>query len=233
MTAAARDDAPTATASHRSSKRSTRLLAARRSCRHRAADRGALTFTSGPSSQVRAGARPTGEPKDNRQASCERVLTTGSPRVMTRTLRRNNGSLPSDGPHEQLTCTRAWRPEEGDGHECGPTRHSAAPGVEHEAVPGTNMVGPGGLAGDRSSCSSPRTPAGAQTKGEDAAAALGIQVNLLWVDHRRGARHLHAGRLRAGRDRLLPGEARRPRGVDELRHLRARVRRLLLRRLRA
>ena len=41
--------------------------------------------------------------------------------------------------------------------------------------------------------------------------------------HRRRARHLHAGRLRAGRDRLLPGQARRPRGVDELRHLRPRA----------
>ena len=50
--------------------------------------------------------------------------------------------------------------------------------------------------------------------------------------HRRGARHLHAGRLRARRDRLLPGQARRPRGVDELRHLRPRLRRLLPRRLR-
>ena len=43
--------------------------------------------------------------------------------------------------------------------------------------------------------------------------------------HRRGAGHLHAGRLRAGRDRLLPGQARRPRGQHELRHLRARLRR--------
>ena len=41
--------------------------------------------------------------------------------------------------------------------------------------------------------------------------------------HRRRPRHLHAGRLRAGRDRLLPGQARRPRGEHELRHLRARA----------
>ena len=45
--------------------------------------------------------------------------------------------------------------------------------------------------------------------------------------HRRGARDLHAGRLRAGRDRLLPGEARGPRGEHELRGLRARVRGVL------
>ncbi len=32
--------------------------------------------------------------------------------------------------------------------------------------------------------------------------------------HRRGARHLHAGRLRARRDRLLPGQARRARRVS-------------------
>ena len=49
--------------------------------------------------------------------------------------------------------------------------------------------------------------------------------------HRRRAGDLHAGRLRARRDRLLPGEARRPRGEHELRHLRPRLRRLLLRRL--
>ena len=45
--------------------------------------------------------------------------------------------------------------------------------------------------------------------------------------HRRRARHLHAGRLRPRRDRLLPGQARRPRGEHELRHLRPRLRRLL------
>ena len=50
--------------------------------------------------------------------------------------------------------------------------------------------------------------------------------------HRRRPRHLHAGRLRPGRDRLLPGQARRPRGEHELRHLRPRLRRLLPRRLR-
>ena len=49
--------------------------------------------------------------------------------------------------------------------------------------------------------------------------------------HRRRAGDLHAGRLRAGRDRLLPSQARRPRRVDELRDLRARLHRLLLRRL--
>ena len=43
----------------------------------------------------------------------------------------------------------------------------------------------------------------------------------------RRPRDLHAGRVRPGRDRLLPGEARRPRGVHELRHLRHRVRGLL------
>ena len=48
---------------------------------------------------------------------------------------------------------------------------------------------------------------------------------------RRGARHLHAGGLRARRDRLLPGEARGARRVDELRDLRPRLRRLLPRRL--
>ena len=48
---------------------------------------------------------------------------------------------------------------------------------------------------------------------------------------RRRPRHLHAGRLRPRRDRLLPGQARRPRGEHELRHLRPRVRGLLLRRV--
>ena len=47
--------------------------------------------------------------------------------------------------------------------------------------------------------------------------------------HRRRARHLHAGRLRPRRDRLLPGQARGTRGQHELRHLRARLRRLLRR----
>ena len=62
--------------------------------------------------------------------------------------------------------------------------------------------------------------------------------------HRGHARHLHAGRVCARGDRLLPGEARRPRGQHELRHLRhrrsshsfrrvpTRLRRLQLRRLR-
>ena len=61
---------------------------------------------------------------------------------------------------------------------------------------------------------------------------LGTQVNLLWVVI--GAVlviFMQAG-LRAGRDRLLPGQARRPRGEHELRHLRPRLRRLLPRRLR-
>ena len=61
---------------------------------------------------------------------------------------------------------------------------------------------------------------------------LGKQVEPALGRHRRRARDLHAGRLRPGRDRLLPGQARRPRGVDELRHLRPRLRRLLPRRLR-
>ena len=59
-----------------------------------------------------------------------------------------------------------------------------------------------------------------------------ISLNLLWVVI--GAVlviFMQAG-LRAGRDRLLPGEARRPRRVDELRDLRPRVRRVLPRRLR-
>ncbi len=43
--------------------------------------------------------------------------------------------------------------------------------------------------------------------------------------------HLHAGGVRPRRDRLLPGQARRPRRQHELRHLRARLHRLLLRRL--
>ena len=60
---------------------------------------------------------------------------------------------------------------------------------------------------------------------------LGHATNLLWVDHRRRAGDLHAGRLRARRDRLLPGQACRPRRQHELRHLRPRVRRLLLHRL--
>ena len=45
--------------------------------------------------------------------------------------------------------------------------------------------------------------------------------------HRGGARDLHAGRVRAGGDRVLPGEARSPRGEHELRDLRARVRGVL------
>ena len=42
---------------------------------------------------------------------------------------------------------------------------------------------------------------------------------------------LHAGRFRPRRDRLLPGEARRSRREHELRHLRPRLRRLLVHRL--
>ncbi len=66
----------------------------------------------------------------------------------------------------------------------------------------------------------------------EAVTALGQQINLLWIVI--GAVlviFMQAG-LRPGRDRLLPCQARRPRGVDELRHLRPRVRRLLPRRLR-
>ncbi len=52
------------------------------------------------------------------------------------------------------------------------------------------------------------------------------------LDHpRRGARHLHAGGLRARRDGLLSREARRPRGEHELRRFRVGLRRLLSRRL--
>ena len=43
---------------------------------------------------------------------------------------------------------------------------------------------------------------------------------------RRGAGHLHAGRVRARRDRLLPGQARRPRGQHQLGHLLPGLRRL-------
>ena len=72
-----------------------------------------------------------------------------------------------------------WR-RKGRHSLCGTVTQSGTPEVEHEAVPGTNVVGPRGghtvilvfVAA---------TPAGAQTKGEEAAAALGIQVNLLWV----------------------------------------------------
>ena len=70
--------------------------------------------------------------------------------------------------------------------------------------------------------------------GDDALAAvqqLGIATNLLWIVI--GAVlviFMQAG-LRARRDRLLPGEARGARGEHELRHLRPRLRRLLLRRL--
>ena len=56
-------------------------------------------------------------------------------------------------------------------------------------------------------------------------------LNMLWVVI--GAIlviFMQAG-LRAGRDRLLPGQARRARREHELRHLRPRVHRLLLRRL--
>ena len=49
---------------------------------------------------------------------------------------------------------------------------------------------------------------------------------------RRGPGHLHAGRFRPGRDRLLSGQARGPRGDDQLRHLRPGLRRLLPGRLR-
>ena len=46
------------------------------------------------------------------------------------------------------------------------------------------------------------------------------------LDHHRGRpRDLHAGRLRAGGDRVLPGEARGARREHELRHLRPRLRR--------
>ena len=48
--------------------------------------------------------------------------------------------------------------------------------------------------------------------------------------HRCGPGHLHAGGIRARRDRLLSGEARGPRRLDELRHLRPRLHRLLLHR---
>ena len=69
----------------------------------------------------------------------------------------------------------------------------------------------------------------------EAAADLGhlkIAANL-FVDHlRRGADLLHAGGLRARRDRLLPGEEREPRHHDQLRHLRHRHARLLGGRLR-
>ena len=65
----------------------------------------------------------------------------------------------------------------------------------------------------------------------DPVAALGQQPQPAVGRHRRHPRHLHAGRLRARRDRLLPGQARRPRREHELRHLRARLHRLLLRRL--
>ena len=49
--------------------------------------------------------------------------------------------------------------------------------------------------------------------------------------HRRHPGHLHAGGVRPRGDRLLPVQARRPRREHELRHLRARLHRLLLRRL--
>ena len=45
--------------------------------------------------------------------------------------------------------------------------------------------------------------------------------------HRRCAGDLHAGRLRPGRDRLLPGQARRPRGQHQPGHLLPGLRRLL------
>ena len=45
--------------------------------------------------------------------------------------------------------------------------------------------------------------------------------------HRRGPGDLHAGGVRPRRDRVLSCQARRPRGQHELRHLRARLRRVL------
>jgi len=53
------------------------------------------------------------------------------------------------------------------------------------------------------------------------------------LDHPRSdLGHLHAGRLRLGGDRLLPGQARRSRGDDQLHDLRTGLRRLLPGRLR-
>ena len=74
------------------------------------------------------------------------------------------------------------------------------------------------------------TPAFAQDTGVAGAGPVDPDQPALGRD-RRGARHLHAGRLRAGRDRLLPGQARGARREHELRHLRPGLRRLLPRRL--
>ena len=73
--------------------------------------------------------------------------------------------------------------------------------------------------------------AGAQ-EADAASPSLGHAGQPALGRHRRRPRDLHAGRLRPRRDRLLPGQARRPRGEHELRHLRPRLRRLLPRRLR-
>ena len=74
-------------------------------------------------------------------------------------------------------------------------------------------------------------PTIANAQEPDPVTVLGQQVNLLWVVI--GAIlviFMQAG-IRARRDRLLSGEARGPRRLDELRHLRPRLHRLLLHRL--
>ena len=65
----------------------------------------------------------------------------------------------------------------------------------------------------------------------DATTTLGFQHQPAVGGHRRRPGDLHAGRLRARRDRLHPEEERRSRDEHELRHLRPRLRRLPVRRL--
>ena len=164
-----------------------------------------------------------------------------TPRGPGRSATGRSGSPPSTASSESVPTNVIWRHcEQSSTHHRGAPRRDARPmrfrvtkkrlavGAAVGATVGAGLLVAGAVPALAQETPAPGTELETAARrgrhhGPDHQPALGR--------HRRRAGDLHAGRLRAGRDRLLPGQARRPRGDHELRHLRPRLRRLLPRRL--